>query len=129
MAQLEADEIKPGLVAHLDQTMLTNDIEVLDTFPQTETELRPFVCIRASKDESTWTPLSSTYRKERLEIKEEWREGGIDMWRDRATYLVDGANVYIGPNTSFIAASSQELTERATRSQMKSDGVAAVRDT
>ncbi len=41
-------------------------------------------------------------------------------------YLNDGANVYIGPTTSFIAASAEELTDEATRSRMAAEGVAAI---
>lgn len=126
MAQLEREELQPGLVSHLDQTMLSNDPAVLDTYPQKSTELRPFVCVAVNGEQSTWAPLTSTFRRERLEIKDQWRHGGIDMWRDRVCYLNDGANTYTGPNASFLAASAQELTDRPTRSQMSAEGVTAV---
>ena len=126
LAHLAPEELAPGLVSHLDQTMLTNDPDVLDTYPQTYTELRPFVCVSVREGVSIWTPLTSTYRKERLKIENAWRTGGIEMWRDRVCYLNDGANTYSGRNASFIAASARELTDSATRSQMSEAGVAAV---
>ena len=126
MAQLASEELTLGLVCHLDQTMLASDPDVLDTYPQTHTELRPFVCVSVQDGMSTWTPVTSTFRKERLKIEDAWRTGGIDMWRVRVCYLNDGANIYTGPNPSFIAASAQELTDNTTRSQMSAIGVAAV---
>lgn len=126
MSQLALNEIQVGLVSHLDQTMLTHDPNILDTYPQTDTELRPFVCVAVDGDKSTWPPLTSTYRRERLKVDDAWRFGGIDMWRDRVCYLNDGANVYIGPTSSFIAASADDLTDESTRSRMTNDGVNAI---
>ena len=82
MTQLTLQEIQPGLVSHLDQTMLSKDRAVLDTYPQKDTELRPFVCVTVEGDQSTWSPLTSTYRRERLKVEDDWRHGGIDMWRE-----------------------------------------------
>lgn len=126
MSQLLREEIEAGLVSHLDQTMLSNDQAVLDTYPQARTELRPFVCLKADANNCVWAPLSSTFRRERLQINDEWRQGGVDMWRERECYLNDGANTYHGPIESFIAASAQELTEPINRSRMAAEGVAAV---
>ena len=86
MTQLSADEIRAGTVSHLDQTALTNDPNVLDTYPQRFTELRPFVCVASDGDQCTWAPLSSTARPERVRILDEWRIGGLDMWRNRICY-------------------------------------------
>ena len=126
MTQLSADEIRAGTVSHLDQTALTNDPNVLDTYPQRFTELRPFVCVASDGDQCTWAPLSSTARPERVRILDEWRIGGLDMWRNRICYLNDGANVYIGPIESFISASQHELTDSSNRASMAADGVTAV---
>ena len=127
MGRLSLDEIKIGLVAHLDQAMLSRDPKVLDTYPQQSTELRPFVCVAKSDDgASTWAPLTSTSRPERVEILAEWRVGGLAMWVERPCYLNDGANIYIGRPTSIMAASHQEKTDRKTRSIMSQDGVNAV---
>ena len=128
MSQLAANEIVVGLVSHLDQTMLTADPDVLDTYPQKQTELRPFVCVEAEAEYSVWTPLSSMFRRERLKIEDAWRQGGIDMWRTRVCFLNDGANIYCGPNGSFIAASIDELTEPETRSRILLEGVQKVRN-
>jgi len=126
MTLLSLEEIKAGLVSHLDQTMLTNDPAVLDTYPQRFTELRPFVCVSVEDDGCTWAPLSSTHRPERVAIEDVWRLGGIAMWRNRVCYLNDGANVYIVPMQSFISASHLEKTDATNRAAMAQDGVAAV---
>lgn len=126
MSRLGLNEIKVGLVSHLDQTALAKDKRVMDTYPQQHTELRPFVCVAVNLPKSTWAPLSSTARPERIEIKAEWRLGGIPMWRDRVCYLNDGANIYIGLNGAFADASAKEQTDHKTRSQMSEEGVAAV---
>ncbi|WP_139225709.1 hypothetical protein [Paracidovorax konjaci] len=126
MARLGFNEIKVGLVSHLDQTALSKDQRVLDTYPQRDTEIRPFVCISVNLPKSTWAPLSSTARPERLKIKPAWRLGGIDMWRNRDCYLNDGANIYIGLNGAFVDASVQEQTVSKTRAHMSEEGVAAV---
>ncbi len=126
MSRLGFNEIHVGLVSHLDQTALSKDKRVVDTYPQEYTELRPFVCVAVNPPNSTWTPLTSTPRTERLEIQKEWRLGGIPMWRDRNCYLNDGANVYIGLIGAFVEASAQEQTDKKSRSQMSEDGIAAV---
>ena len=126
MTQLAAEEIKVGTVSHLDQTDLTKDPKVLDTYPQRFTELRPFVCVATDGKICAWAPLSSTARPERVKILDAWRIGGLDMWRDRVCYLNDGANLYIGPIESFIHASRHELTDHTNRASMAPDGVAAV---
>ena len=126
MSKLGLSEIKVGLVSYLDQTMLSKDKRVLDTYPQEYTEIRPFVCVAVNLPKSTWVPLSSTSRPERIQIKAEWRLGGIPMWRDRECYINDGANVYIGFNGAFVDASTNEQTDSKTRSQMLDEGVTAV---
>jgi hypothetical protein len=127
MGRLSLDEIKIGMVSHLDQAILSNDPKVLDTYPQQSTELRPFVCVAKADDgTSTWAPLTSTKRPERVEIVADWRVGGLPMWVDRPCYLNDGANVYIARPASIMAASHQEKTDRKTRSIMSQEGVNAV---
>ncbi len=126
MAQLAVEEIKVGTVSHLDQSMLTDDPDVLDTYPQQLTELRPFLCVAIDSDRCTWAPLSSTFRRERLKIIDEWRLGGLEMWRDRVCYLCDGANLYIGPVSSFVRASNQDLTDSSNRASVAPAGVDAV---
>lgn len=127
MGSLSFDEIRIGLVSHLDQAMLSADPKVLDTYPQQSTELRPFVCVAKAEDgTSTWAPLTSSARPERLEILPAWRVGGLPMWVDRSCYLNDGANIYIARVASVLAASHQEKTDRKSRSIMSQEGVDAV---
>ena len=128
MARFTPDEVVPGFVSSLDQGQLTSDDRVLDTYPQTSVELRPFVCFDIDGDQSSWAPLSRAYRRERVEIKSEWRTGGLNTWRDGACYLNDGANVYIGPHEAFVEASRETETTPSNRSMMSEAGVAAVRE-
>lgn len=122
-----APEFSPGLVLWLDQQMLMDDPQVLETLPQHHGNMRPFLCVEVDGDRSTWTPLTSQYRDERLEIEWTWRSGSGDEWRVGETYLNDGANTYTGPNTSFEAASHAERTTPSNRAGISPTGVDAVR--
>ena len=126
MAQLAADEIAVGLVAYLDQAMLSADTSVTDTYPQQSSQVRPFVCIALTGDQSTWAPLTTAFRVERVQILPTWRTGGQASWSGLSCYLNDGANLYIGPKLAFVAASYPEQTSRQSRSRMSADGIGAI---
>ena len=66
--QIAEAEIVEGLVAYLDQSVLSANEQVLDTCPQASTQVRPFVCVRAANGRSQWAPLSTSWRRERLAI-------------------------------------------------------------
>jgi hypothetical protein len=59
--KIENDEITPGLVAWLDQAVLTNDKMVVSTYPQLGDEVRPFVCFESDRTTSSWAPLTAQY--------------------------------------------------------------------
>ena len=125
--RLETDEVAPGLVAWLDQAMLTDDARVTETARQSSTDIRPFVCFAAEGASSSWAPLTSQFRRERLEIQVPWRSGGLlPAWRSEPQYLVDGATVYIGANEAFLDASHGEQSTRTNRAQVSADAVAAI---
>lgn len=127
MTTLAAHEIEPGLVVHLDPTPLEAHSDVTKTAPkQGEVRVGPFLCLAVEGDQSSWAPLTSQARPERLELVSAWRTGGEPGWRERANYLVDGANTYTGPNEAFTRASHPERTGMDNRARLDSDGLAAV---
>lgn len=128
MTTLAAHEIEPGLVVHLDPAPLEADSDVKKTAPQQgEVRVGPFLCLALDGDQSSWAPpLTSQARVGRLELVSAWRSGGEPGWRERVSYLADGANTYTGPNQAFAKASHPERTGVDNRARLDGDGLAAV---
>lgn len=127
MSELVLSEIVVGLVAFLDQDQLNGDPEVHKSLPQRYGCLRPFVCVWSDRGESQWLPLTTKMRPERLRIERPWRSGGEVCWRiGDEHYLNDGANVYTGPSSRFVAASHSERTTARNRARLSSEGIAAI---
>lgn len=127
MAALSAHEVEPGLVSYLDQSVLEADPAVLKTAPrQGDLRTGPFLCFAVEGESSSWAPLTGQHRGERLELPREWHDGGGLGWRERLSYLVDGANTYTGPRASFVAASHSERTAATDRARLSTVGVQAV---
>lgn len=128
MSALEKDEILPGVVGWLDQPALNSDQAVVKSARFLgEPEPRPFVCIEAGATRSTWAPITTAFRTERLAIPPNWRRGGGQGWRTREEYLVDGANTYSGPSDRFIAASADDYNDRSSRMRVSAEGLKAIR--
>jgi hypothetical protein len=126
--KLDASEVATGIVAWLDQAMLTRDDRIVSTYPQHGDEVRPFVCFEAAGSVSWWAPLTTQFRTERLAIKQEWCAGGLlTTWQTDPGYLADGANVYVGPDDAFVDASTNEQTTKANRAYLNEDGLEAIR--
>lgn len=124
---LDDAEIEPGLVAWLDQPALNSDEAVLKSTPHLgDPEPRPFVCFARNGDSSSWAPVTTIARSERLHLPANWRSGGGPGWVCRDQYLVDGANTYSGPSVRFVAASTQDYSTKANRMRLSADGVEAV---
>lgn len=124
---LDDAEIEPGLVAWLDQPALNCDDAVQKSTPHLgDPEPRPFVCFARDGDSSSWAPVTTIARPERLHLLADWRSGGRPGWVARDQYLVDGANTYTGPNAKFVAASTQDYSTRANRMRLSVDGLKAV---
>lgn len=129
MTGLDDAEIKPGVVAWLDQPMLNGDGNVIKSTPHLGTpEPRPFVCYEWTGDSSSWAPVTTIERRERLALQVEWRSGGGSSWTTRDQYLVDGANTYSGSNDRFVAASTKDYSSSDNRMMLSSEGVKAVRE-
>ena len=78
MTALFNDEVAVGLVAWLNQHVLHADERVLATTQAAEDRLAPFVCCFVASDRSGWAAITSRSKRERIELKKDWRSGGTD---------------------------------------------------
>lgn len=139
MAALTEDEIRKGIVVYLEEAALRSSGKVVWYSGRGSRhgppERRPFLCISAAPEGCSWVPVTtepsggSGYR--RLSLSAQWRSGGdvncyANQWTALDQYLVDGANMYVGPASEFVAASANECTTAATRSVLREEGVLAV---
>lgn len=127
MSAIEPDEVRSGLVAFLNVEVLAADERVVNTKdPREGIRPGPFVCLSVMDGASEWAQITTEGRRERLPIRPEWRTGGHPQWLGDPQYLQDGANVWRGPVEVFLEASREELTDRANRAWVTSDGLRAV---
>jgi len=139
MAALTLDEIRAGIVVYLEEEVLRSSGKVTWYSGKGSEhglpERRPLLCISATQEECNWVPVTtepttgSGYR--RLPLEAQWRSGGDancygNQWITLDQFLVDGANMYVGPASEFVAASVNECTTAATRSVLSDEGVGAV---
>lgn len=127
MAAIRVEEIEPGLVAFLDPEVLIEDARVWHAQDAAEISSRPFVCISVENGIAEWTPTTTDWRSERLEIRQVWRLGGHPQWIRDPQYLNDGANVWRGPGEAFVQASQQEVTIESNRARVSEQGLTAIR--
>lgn len=136
MPAIAADEVSAGIVVFLDTAVLRARRDLVWTGTGRDTvDSRLFVCTDLAGDSSEWSPLTTTYRRERLFVDRTWRgggdpdcSGGWPQWQLAEQYLQDGASTVTGPNEAFVAASHLECTTPATRSRVSNDGLAAIRE-
>lgn len=81
----------------------------------------PLVCFQQVGNKSAWTAVTTQFRRERLEIKAEWRSGGSLAWRENDQF----ATTYVGPADAFVWAASEELPFEV-RPAVSALGVAAI---
>jgi hypothetical protein len=132
MTAITVDEVRPGLVVHLDHAALLGDAQVTATIPQIpSSEPRLFVCYAVTGPNSSWTPLTKEPKTgsgyPRIHIKNEWKSGGPEKWLKATSFLNDGANTYHGPSARFAIASASEESTAASRCVLSAAGLAAVR--
>jgi hypothetical protein len=121
---LRAEDIAAGAVAYFDVGTLNADEDVSrPAFPTTRNG--PFVCYQQVGNQSVWTPITTQFRRERLEIKAEWRSGGSPAWRENDQFVNDGATTYGGPADAFVWAASDEAPFDV-RPAVTEPGVAAI---
>lgn len=104
MALTEA-EIVPGVVAYFSASMLNSDPGIEPPENPTPRD-GPFVCLSVRKSRSSWSPLTTQARKERVEILQADVSGGSGLWASSRVFLNDGAVTYVGANASFVSASA-----------------------
>lgn len=119
-------EVRAGTVAYLDVAVLNADPLVQKPANPT-TRNGPFVCFAVNGANTGWAPITGQYSQDRLELQQAWRTGGAGGWQQADQYLNDGDTTYVGPSSSFVAASQHTDTFRAlNRPKLARAGVAAV---
>jgi len=126
MAALAEEEIEIGIVAFLEPKILQQDRRVCHTQDPPVTRFGPFLCIAVEGESSSWSPVTTTPNPARLELSEKWRKGGQPQWLKEDQYLNDGANLWKGPNESFVAASFKERTDPTDRARLSPEGLRVV---
>jgi hypothetical protein len=122
------EEVVAGLVAFLDPEVLAADDGVVTSKDPRRFRSGPFVCISVGAEHSTWTPLTTEERHERLAIRREWRSGGHPQWLASDQFLTDGVNVWDDATAVFVSASHQEVTTESNRARISAEGLAAIED-
>lgn len=126
---LLAHEIRPGTVAILDATPLNKSDEISYADDKHEFRNGPFLCVQADSERSAWVNLTSQQDRRglRLELKQEWRLDGSDIWRNKPQFIHDARKAFVGPNRVFVLAGEAELPHRPhKRPNLSVEGVTAV---
>ncbi|MCW1983610.1 hypothetical protein FHY25_003667 [Xanthomonas arboricola] len=126
---LEENEIVPGVVAILDAASLNDNPDITCGDDKHVFRSGPFLCVQAKNGNSAWVSLTSQRdpRGLRLELRQEWRLEGSDVWRHSAQFVHDARKAFVGPNLAFVTAGAKELPHQPhNRPQVSEVGVAAV---
>ena len=103
-------EIRVGVVAVLDPSLLEEDLSVLRPASAVDRS-GPFVCIEVSVGVSAWMALTSKRgrsvdgRSPRLEVPVRLRRGGAGVWKDGPCFANHSFSTYVGPHRAFCDAS------------------------
>lgn len=126
---IDANEVSSGIVVRLDPAVLLCDDRTFHTQDPPVRRPGPFVCIAADADELTvWAGITTGARRHRLAIASSWRSGGNRQWRETPQFLTDGASLWCGPKTAFVAASYEErATVLRNRARISPAGVEVIR--
>lgn len=125
---LTLPEIVPGVVAYFDHKALNGDPHVVKP-ASPATHSGPFLCFAVTKDATGWASITNEQREDakRIEIKKEWRSGGMGKWLSEGQFLNDGSTTYVGPNASFVTASRvQDRVSARQRPRVLKEGIDAV---
>jgi len=142
---VEADEIRPGLVAWLDPAILIGSGRMMFTVEPPVKRAGWFVCIAVDGFVATFAGLTTNPgehlvrlkpgeqgrlepgERGRLAIKPEWRSGGTHRWRTDPQFLTDGTGVWHGDKDVFARATHRERCSADQRARITGKGIAAVR--
>ncbi|WP_312842269.1 hypothetical protein [Stutzerimonas nitrititolerans] len=125
---LPTDEIRPGIVAILDASVLVSDKNIVYSEPDVPFRNGPFVCLEVKDDQSLWLQLTKAPDKRglRLKITSEWKIDGSKLWQEGDTYIHDARRTFTGPLESFSQAGSKELPHQPhLRPKISPEGVDA----
>lgn len=123
---LTPHEIRVGSLAYLDHQLLLADPEIEHANVGIDRP-GPFVCIEHRDGRSTWAPLTTEHREERLFIDPRWRREGSRLWKTENQYLNDGHNTFVGPDAAFLRAGTNEnLFTRYRRPYITPAGIKAI---
>ena len=106
---LHDDDIELGIIAWFDADTLNTDphVEKAQRFDQRVSARaksgRPFICINADEEESSWVSLSTQYNERYLKLQAEW----IRSWGAMNKQSYATGHVYRGPHHSFCVAAAQ----------------------
>lgn len=125
---LTQEEVVPGAIAYFNADALNTDTAVQTTGNPVDRRGNgnQFVCYKIDGSISYWSPLTATYRLERLRIRREWIEGGYGPLAVGDVYLQDGRGTYKGPTTSFVAAATAEKSFAGGRPHLLASGLQEV---
>jgi len=124
---LQLKEIKPGLVAYLDPSIL---LSFGANGPRLIRGVHPFVCLEVEGDWCIWTALSSSsLLGSRTSIDAAFKRGPTDSWLNRDTYIYGPCFWYEGPLHAFQEASAEsEYTRPGDRNSLTAEGLQFVQD-
>ena len=104
---ISADEIRPGVVAYLNVSVLMKDTRIRYSEHGDSFRNSPFVCVQRKGDETLWLELTTREEKtQRLELLSEWRAGGGGLWKKKRQFVHDARKPLIGPASAFADASN-----------------------
>jgi hypothetical protein len=125
---LSQEEVAPGAIAYFNADALNGDAAVQKTGSPVDRRGNgnQFVCYKVEGETSYWTPLTASYRRERLAIQPEWVANGYGPLAGGGVYLQDGRGTYKGSTASFVAAAAAENPFEGGRPQLLSAGLEEV---
>ncbi|APQ41912.1 MAG: hypothetical protein G3W63_19290 [Xanthomonas euvesicatoria] len=107
---LALDEIRPGIVVHLDTAILLNDPRCVYT-PTGFFRSGYFICIAIGPGSTSWLHVTSKPGQtgSRLAIPPRWRGGGSLRWRKGPCFVSDVRAPHVGRDVVFCDAARDEL--------------------
>ncbi|MFA8393210.1 hypothetical protein [Burkholderia ubonensis] len=123
------EEIVPGAVAILDVTVLLAQPGIESAEANVRFRTGPFLCVQVKDDKALWINITKQRdtRGLRLELKDEWRLEGSDIWQKEPQFVHDARKSFIAPLQAFVRAGAHELPHQPhKRPCVSNEGVSAV---
>lgn len=123
------EEIVPGAVAILDATVLLAQPGIQYAEANVRFRTGPFLCVQVKDGKALWVNITKQKdaRGLRLELKDEWRLEGSDIWRKEPQFVHDARKTFVAPLQAFVVAGARELPHQPhKRPCVSGEGVNAV---